>query len=102
MLMSYLFSGVPEPSIQSLTEAAFARLRPGGTLMVHDFMVDAERAAPQLAALWHMQHMAFTPEAASLTPTRVISAMTAAGFEEPVDAEVIPDMTRIVYARKPV
>lgn len=101
VLMSYLFSGVPEASIQSLTETAFATLRPGGTLMVHDFMVDAERAEPQLAALWHMQHMAFTPEAASLTAKRIAKAMVTAGFDAPVEAEVIPDMTRIVYARKP-
>ncbi len=100
ILMSYLFSGVPEKSIQSLINDAFLRLRPGGTLMVHDFMVDAQ-AEPQLAALWHMQHMAFTPEAASLTAVRIIGAMEAAGFDTPVDEEVIPDMTRIVYARKP-
>ncbi len=100
ILMSYLFSGVPEQSIQSLINDAFLRLRPGGTLMVHDFMVD-DQAEPQLAALWHMQHMAFTPEAASLTAARIIGAMDAAGFDTPVDGEVIPDMTRIVYARKP-
>ena len=101
ILMSYLFSGVPEDSIPSLINDAFKRLRPGGTLMVHDFMVDADKAQPQLAALWQMQHMAFTPEAASLSPERVIAAMEAAGFETPVDAEVIADMTRMVYARKP-
>ncbi len=100
ILMSYLFSGVPEQSIQSLINDAFRRLRPGGILMVHDFMVD-DQAEPQLAALWHMQHMAFTPEAASLTAARIISAMDDAGFDTPVDEEVIPDMTRIVYARKP-
>ncbi len=101
ILMSYLFSGVPESSIQSLINDAYRRLRPGGTLMVHDFMVDHTNAQPQLAALWHMQHMAFTPEAASLTPERIIAAMEAAGFETPAEAEVIADMTRIVHARKP-
>ena len=101
ILMSYLFSGVPEASMQSLIEDAFARLRPGGTLMVHDFMVDPVRAQPELAALWHMQHMAFTPEAASLTADRIIKAMEAAGFETPQDDEVIADMTHIVHAKKP-
>lgn len=69
--------------------------------MVHDFMVDAESASPRLAALWHMQHMAFTPEAASLTSKRIMAAMAAAGFVELTEAEVIPDMTRIVHARRP-
>ncbi len=101
VLMSYLFSGVPEDAIQPLIEDAFKALHPGGTLMVHDFMVDAEKAEPQLAALWHMQHMAFTPEAASMTAARIAKAMEAAGFVNAKDAEVIPGMTRIVHARKP-
>jgi predicted methyltransferase len=99
--MSYLFSGVPEDAIQPLIEDGFKALHPGGTLMVHDFMVDAEKAEPQLAALWHMQHMAFTPEAASMTAAQIAKAMEAAGFVNPKDAEVIPGMTRIVHARKP-
>ena len=101
IMMSYLFSGVPETSIQSLINNAFVRLRPGGTLMVHDFMIDEENTQPQLAALWHMQHMAFTPEAASISSARIIKAMETVGFEAPTDAEVIANMTRIVCARKP-
>jgi 2-hydroxy-4-(methylsulfanyl)butanoate S-methyltransferase len=57
-------------------------------------------AAPQLAVLWHLQHMAFTPEAASLSPSRFKTPMRRAGVEKPVDAEVLPEMTRPVYARK--
>jgi hypothetical protein len=68
--------------------------------MVHDFMVN-EDAEPPLAALWHVQHMAFTPEASSMTAARIMTDMEAAGFENPIEAEVIAGMTRIVYARKP-
>ncbi len=101
ILMSYLFSGVPEDKIQPLIDDAFAALRPGGTLMVHDFMVDAETVEPQMAALWQIQHMAFTPEAASMTAARIAGMMERAGFVDATDAEVIPGMTRIVHARKP-
>ena len=100
VLMSYLFSGVPESSLAGLLSDAFNTLRPGGILMVHDFMVN-EDAEPPLAALWHVQHMAFTPEASSMTAARIMADMEAAGFENPAEAEVIADMTRIVYARKP-
>ncbi|MDE0942343.1 MAG: methyltransferase [Alphaproteobacteria bacterium] len=100
VLMSYLFSGVPESSLAGLLSDAFNTLRPGGTLMVHDFMVN-EDAEPPLAALWHVQHMAFTPEASSMTAARIMTDMEAAGFENPIEAEVIAGMTRIVYARKP-
>ena len=101
VLMSYLFSGVPEASIQSLIEDAFATLRPGGTLMVHDFMVDAESAAPQMAALWQLQHMAFTPEARSVTPGWLTSRMQEAGFIDIREEEMIPGMTHLIHARKP-
>jgi hypothetical protein len=36
-----------------------------------------------------------------MTAARIAKAMEAAGFVDPTDAEVVPGMTRIVYARKP-
>ncbi|NER85019.1 MAG: hypothetical protein F6K42_37030, partial [Leptolyngbya sp. SIO1D8] len=67
ILMSYLMSGVPGPAVAQLLDKAFAALKPGGRLMVHDFMVDENRRGPALAALWQLQHMAFTPDAHSLS-----------------------------------
>ncbi len=68
VLMSYLCSGVPGESIPELLKKAYAALKPGGKVLVHDFMVENDRSGPELAALWQLQHMAFTPDAVSLTP----------------------------------
>ena len=35
--------------------------RPGGTLFIHDFMVENDFSGPPLTALWALQHMVFTP-----------------------------------------
>ena len=44
--MSYLFSGVPGFEVPRLVEYAFDCLAPGGSFMVHDFMVEDDRTGP--------------------------------------------------------
>ena len=101
VLMSYLLSGVPGESIPSLFPYAFRVMNPGGVFMVHDFMVDDDRQGPQLAALWQLQHLAFTPDAESLTPGALIEGMSAAGFTAIEVFDMIPGMTRVVVGQKP-
>lgn len=100
VLMSYLLSGVPGQEIPSLFAHAFEVMDPGGVFMVHDFMVDDDRQGPQLAALWQLQHLAFTPDAASLTPGMLVDEMTTAGFGATEVFDMIPGMTRVVVGRK--
>ncbi|MEE4300161.1 MAG: methyltransferase [Pseudomonadales bacterium] len=98
LLFSYLFSSVPGDAIPGLVERAGAALVPGGRLLVHDFMVDDDRAGPRLAALWQLQHTAFNPEARSVTPAFVRARMDEAGFEDVRVETLIPGMTRLVHA----
>lgn len=101
VLMSYLLSGVPGSSIDALLGKALASLNPGGRLLVHDFMVEADRRGPALAALWQLQHMAFTPDAHSLSVGRLIETGRRCGFEIDDSMELIPAMTKLVVLRKP-
>ncbi|MCR9219599.1 MAG: acetylserotonin O-methyltransferase [Alphaproteobacteria bacterium] len=101
ILMSYLMSGVPGPAVAQLLDKAFAALKPGGRLMVHDFMVDENRRGPALAALWQLQHMAFTPDAHSLSVGWLTEAAKAAGFEPDEGRDLIPAMTKLVVLTKP-
>ncbi len=101
ILMSYLFSGVPGTEVPKLIERAFESLAPGGTFMVHDFMVDDDREGPSMAALWQLQHMAFTPDAHSITAGWLKEEMTNAGFTDLEDTAAIPGLTHLVYAKKP-
>ncbi|MBT6273657.1 MAG: methyltransferase [Chromatiales bacterium] len=101
ILMSYLFSGVPGESIADLIQRAFDSLNPGGHYMVHDFMVDDYGGGPSLAALWQLQHMAFTPDARSVSHGWLERYMVGVGFRDVTIQELVPGMTTLVYARKP-
>ncbi|NRG17634.1 methyltransferase [Rhizobiales bacterium] len=101
ILMSYLLSGVPGEAIPGLVRAAMDHLAPGGHFIVHDFMVEDDRTGPKLAALWQLQHVAFNPEARSVTSGWVRALMEAAGFRDIEVAEMIPGMTTMVHGVKP-
>ena len=101
ILMSYLMSGVPEGAVESLLSNAFAALAPGGKLMVHDFMVEDDRRGPALAALWQLQHMAFTPDARSLSVGWLTRMGREIRFEVSQTSELIPAMTKLVVLEKP-
>ncbi|AKI03088.1 O-methyltransferase [Hoeflea sp. IMCC20628] len=101
ILMSYLMSGVPGEDVEGLLQKAFEALSPGGKLIVHDFMVEEDRRGPALAALWQLQHMAFTPEARSLSVGWLTEAGKKIGFEVKDVDNLIPAMTKLVVFAKP-
>ena len=101
ILMSYLFSGIPGEEMQRVIQNAFNCLASDGTFMVHDFMVENDRSGPPMAALWQLQHMAFTPTARSVTPGWLRARLLDAGFKDIEENEMIPGLTRLLRARKP-
>lgn len=100
VMMSYLFSGVPGVAHSGLIADAARVLRPGGRLIVHDFMVAADRSGPSLAALWQLQHTAFTPEARSVDTGTLTQDLLAGGFAGVEIQEMIPEMTKLAVARR--
>ncbi len=101
VLMSYLLSGLPGEAHDAMFAAAFRALRPGGRLLVHDFIVHGDRSGPHLTALWQLQHTAFTPHAASLDADGLAAALTGAGFGPVEVGPMIPEMTMLAQAVKP-
>ena len=56
-------------------------LRPGGLVLVHDFMVDDAHEAPDFAALYLLAAVLDNPQAECLTPAFVEGALRDAGFD---------------------
>jgi ubiquinone/menaquinone biosynthesis C-methylase UbiE len=102
VLMSYLYNGVPGESILPLAQKAYNVMKPGGIYIVHDFMVEDDRSGPHLAALWQLQHLAFTPTAKSITPSFVSCVMEDAGFSDTNVNVLIPGMTKVVWGHKTI
>ncbi len=101
ILMSYLLSGIPGDTHEGLIKRAYDHLAPGGQLLIHDFIVHADRTGPKLAALWQLQHTAFTPEARSVDDAWLAEAMQRHGFKDAVVETMIPEMTMLAKATKP-
>lgn len=101
VLISYLLSAVNGAHIPVLVERAMESLVPGGLLLLHDFMLDDGRQGPRSAALWHLTSLLNDRDAVSLTPKYLESIAKDAGFGEVSTQILIPEITRLVTARKP-
>lgn len=101
VLMSYLLSAVRGADIPGLLDRAYAALRPGGRLIVHDFMLDEARAGPSSAALFFLVYLANDPDTISFNVAELTPMIEAAGFAGLRDAVMIPEITMMIEARKP-
>jgi ubiquinone/menaquinone biosynthesis C-methylase UbiE len=100
VLMSYLVSAVAEASVHELLAKAAKALRPGGRLLVHDFMVDDDEGGPPLAALWLLNAVTIDADVASLTPAWLSGAARRAGFANCRIEPVVPGTTRLLTAER--
>ena len=101
VLMSYLWSAVGGNDIKVLAAKAFDAIRPGGMVMVHDFMTLDDCSGPPIAA-WHLLVATIdNPEAVCLTPRFVTEQLTQSGFTNPETSELLPGISSLTIARKP-
>lgn len=102
VLMSYISGSVPESVILPLYQNAFKALRPGGRLLVHDFMVNDSLDGPALGALWGLQHVTVNASGLGLCPAEIIKRMHQAGFDKSKceTMEMIQGMTKLIVAHK--
>jgi len=102
VLMSYISGSVPEKIIGGLYANAIKALRPGGRLLVHDFMVNDSLDGPALGALWGLQHVTVNADGLGLCPKEIISRMAAAGFDASrcETMEMIQGMTKLIVGYK--
>jgi len=100
VLMSYLLSALTVAEVDAALVAARRSLRPGGLLVVHDFMLDDDGSGPTATALWFLQYLAWRPDAWSFTGAELGARLERAGFAPTPATEVVPEITKVVLARK--
>jgi len=101
VLMSYLLSAVGGDDIPLLLRAAAGALHGGGSLLLHDFMLDDDRLGPDTAALWFLQYLAERVDSVSFTAADLTEMLLEEGFVAVRDEVLIPGITKLVTARTP-
>jgi len=100
VLLSYLLSALGAEEIDVVLAKAHACLRPGGLLIVHDFMLDDDRSGPALAALWFLQYVAYRHDGVSFTADDLAARLGTLGFTSPSRDVLIPEITKVLLTRK--
>ena len=101
VLLSYLLSALGADEIDVVLGKAYACLRPGGLLVVHDFMLDDDHAGPMLAALWFLQYVAYRPDAESFSAAELTDRLRGHGFADPTSETLIPEITKVTMTIRP-
>ena len=100
VLMSYLISGLGDADVHTVLERAHASLRPGGLLVLHDFMLQNSGPGPAFAALWFLQYVAYQPDGVSFSAADLRDRLRDHGFLPTISEVLIPGITTVVLARK--
>jgi ubiquinone/menaquinone biosynthesis C-methylase UbiE len=100
VLISYLLSAVGEPNIPTLLDRAWHALSPGGLLVLHDFMLEANREGPREAALWFLSYVVQRSDSVSFTAGDLAELLERRGYVDISSDELIPEITGLVLARK--
>jgi SAM-dependent methyltransferase len=101
VLMSYVWSAVGGNDIRALAGRAFEALKPGGVVLVHDFMVDDDHAGPAFAAWYLLASLPDNPQAECLSPGFVERCLGDAGFAVDGTEPMLSEITALTRARKP-
>jgi 2-hydroxy-4-(methylsulfanyl)butanoate S-methyltransferase len=102
VLMSYIWSAVGEADLAILARRAAGALPPGGLVLIHDFMVDDAREGPPFAAWYLLGSVLDNPTAVCLTPAHVERVLRDAGFRIEGTEVMLPGITMLTRASKPV
>ena len=101
VLMSYVWSAVGGNDIPTLARRAFAALKPGGLVLVHDFVVDDRHEGPSFAAWYLLAALPDNPQAECLTPGFVETVLRDAGFAIEGTSPMLDEITQLTRARRP-
>lgn len=97
MLISLIVSGFSEENQLKVFRKCYDKLPSGGTIIVHDFLMDEDYAGPRLSALYNITSVEGVP----LSGKDMGHLLEEAGFVDPVIETVIPEYTAMVMAKKP-
>jgi hypothetical protein len=87
--------------IRILAKRAFEAVKPGGLVLIHDFMVDDRHEGPAFAAWYLVGSILDNPEAECLSPGFVETCLRDAGFEIEGTEPMLAEITQLTRACRP-
>jgi SAM-dependent methyltransferase len=102
LLFFGVLNGEPPEGRPALIQKAYAALKPGGRIILRDYVLEADRAGPPEAALFALQMLLATEAGGLNTGIEWTDWLTGAGFE-PAKSIHLPDWvgTTLLVAEKP-
>lgn len=97
MLISLVISGFARESQLEIFGKCYEKLPSGGTIIVHDFLMNKDYKGPLLSGLYNLTSVDGVPNSGE----DMAGLIMGAGFVEPVIKRVIPEYTAMVAAKKP-
>jgi len=101
ILLSYIVSCYEPLTVQALLARAQAYLPSGGRLLIHDFMLSADRSGPSNTALFLFGQLCASAQTQAYSVDELEATLQEAGFTEVVAQPFLPDLTFLVSGRKP-
>jgi SAM-dependent methyltransferase len=80
VFISHIIHGLNESDNRKLLRKVFAAMEKGGEVYIQDFFLDAERCAPEFAALFSLNMLVHTPGGRSYSFAETESWLREAGF----------------------
>jgi SAM-dependent methyltransferase len=98
--ISQIFHSQDERGCQKLIDKAWNALLPGGTVYIHDFLLDDTKMAPVSAAIFAVHMLVMTERGRTYTGSEIGTWLEERGFID-VFQDVVSEETAIVAAVKP-
>jgi len=100
-LLSHILHSLSETQCADLLRKAWEALAPGGRVIVHDFLLDPDRAGPEYAALFSVHMLVNTEGGRAYSGEEIRALLREAGFREVKIHRGVSPTTGAVTARKP-
>jgi hypothetical protein len=100
--LSHVLHGEGESGCANMLQKAVAALEPGGLLLVHEFILENDRARPVFPALFSLNMLLGTPSGKAYSESELMVLLQNAGLEKverlPLD---LPNGSGLICGRRP-